>query len=112
MQIPVVLMIFVELLALVKSQNFTYVWFKRCGVVAFVIYLNFLTMYCQKSVELDICNNPRRITCSLIIDIYGINRIISSTNLAPYSLEYEAEDGFYRACSSKIDRYLVPRTSL
>ena len=24
------------------------------------------------------------------IEIYGINRIISSTNLAPYSLEYEA----------------------
>ena len=37
-----------------------------CGsnAVAFVIYSHFLTMYCQKYVELDIFNNPRRITCS------------------------------------------------
>ena len=41
-QIPVLLMIFVELLALVKSQNFTYVGFKRCGVVALMILIPIL----------------------------------------------------------------------
>merc|ERR1712030_254419 len=40
----VALMILVELLALVKSQNFTYVGFKRCGVVALMILVELLAL--------------------------------------------------------------------
>ena len=47
-----------------------------------------------------------------IIDIYGINIIIFSTNLTPYSLEYEAGNQFLPSYNSKVARHLVPAPSL
>ena len=42
-----------------------------------------------------------------IIDIYGINRIIYSTNLLPYSIEYESRKTIPTEYIRKVTRYPV-----
>ena len=48
-----------------------------------------------------------QIKLALIIDIYGINRIIYSTNLLPYSLEYESRKTIPTEYMRKVTRYPV-----